>query len=101
VFTPPAIASEVARHRHRDFIARADRYRLSRVNHPSTLSRWPRFRTSLMRWLLSSRSRGSTRPMSNDSTLDDQVSLDASGKGAIAGEVRLRGSACRRVVCSW
>jgi len=36
VFIPPAIASEIARERHRDFIARADRYRLiRRVTHPS------------------------------------------------------------------
>ena len=56
MFTPPAIASEVARHRHHDFVARADRYRLSRrVNHPSTLSVWPQFRASLLRRLLSSR----------------------------------------------
>jgi hypothetical protein len=56
VFTPAAIASEVARYRHRDFVARADRYRLSRrVNHPSTVSVWPHFRASLLRWLLCSR----------------------------------------------
>jgi hypothetical protein len=30
VFTPTAIAIEIARHRHRDFVARADRYRLIR-----------------------------------------------------------------------
>jgi hypothetical protein len=56
VFTPPAIASEVARHRHRDRVARADRYRLGRrANHPSTLSAWPHFRASLLRWVLCSR----------------------------------------------
>jgi hypothetical protein len=86
VFTPPAIASEVARHRHRDFVARADRYRLSRrVNHPSTLS--PHFRASLLRWLLRSRARGSVPPMSDYSNLDDHVSLDASEAGAIAGDL--------------
>jgi DNA-binding IclR family transcriptional regulator len=56
VFTPPAIASEVARYRHRDFVARADRYRLRRrVNHSSTLSVWRHFRMSLLRWLHCSR----------------------------------------------
>jgi hypothetical protein len=100
VFTPPAIASEVARHRHREFVARADRFRLSRVNHPSTLSRWPRLRASLLRWLLCLRSRGSTTPTSEDANMGGQVSLDASEEGAIADEVRLRGSGCRRVVSS-
>src|SRR5438270_10859425 len=48
VFTSPTIASEVARHRHRDFVARADRYRLSHcVHHPSTLSVWRHFRAPL------------------------------------------------------
>ena len=51
MFTPAAIASEVARHRHHDFVARADRYRLSRrVNHPSHLSVWRHLRASLLRW---------------------------------------------------
>ena len=88
MFTPAAIASEVARHRHRDFVARADRYRLSRrVNHPSTLSGWPHFRASLLRWLLRSRARGSITPRSDYSNLDDHVSLDASEEGAIAGDL--------------
>ena len=66
MFISPEIASEVARQRHRDLVARADRYRLSRrVNHPSTLSGWPHFRTSLLRWLLRSRARGSIAPMSD------------------------------------
>jgi hypothetical protein len=87
VFNPPAIASEVARHRHRDFVARADRYRLSRrVNHPSTLSGWPHFRASLLRWLLCSGARGSVTPMSDYSNLDDHVSVDASEEGVIAGD---------------
>jgi hypothetical protein len=88
VFTPPEIASEVARQRHRDLVARADRYRLSRrVNHPSTLSGWPHFRASLLRWLLRSRARGSVTPMSEYSNLDDHASLDASEEGAIAGDL--------------
>jgi hypothetical protein len=87
VFTPPAIASEVARQRHRDLVARADRYRLSRrVNHPSTLSKWPHFRASLLRWLLYSRARGSVSPMSDYSNLDDHRSLDPSEEGTIAGD---------------
>jgi hypothetical protein len=88
VFFPPEIASEVARHRHRDLVARADRYRLSRrVNLPSTLSGWPPLRASLQRWLLRSRARGSIAPMSDYSNLDDQASLDASEEGAIAGDL--------------
>jgi hypothetical protein len=88
VFTSPEIASEVARQRHRDLVARADRYRLSRrVNQPSTLSGWPHLRPSILRWLLRSRARGSVTPMSDRSILDDHVSLDASEVGTIAGDL--------------
>jgi hypothetical protein len=58
MFTPPAIAGEFARYRHRDLVARAERYRLGRcVHQPSTPSGWPRFRASLLRSLLRWRSR--------------------------------------------
>ena len=88
MFISPEIASEVARQRHRDLVARADSYRLSRrVNHPSTLSGWPHLRASLLRWLLRSRARGSITPMSDYSNLDDHVSLDASEEGTIAGDL--------------
>jgi hypothetical protein len=88
VFIAPAIASEVARHRHRDLVARADRHRLSRrVNDPSALSGWPHLRASLLRWLLRPRARGSVTPMSDHSDLDDHAFLDASAEGAIAGDL--------------
>ena len=68
MFNPPAIAREIARQRHRDFVARADRYRLSRrVSHPSTLSGWPRLRSALLRWR----------------HLDDDMSLGDSEEGGI------------------
>jgi hypothetical protein len=59
VFTHPSIAREFARQRHRDFIVRADRRRLSRLSHSSMLPAWPRLRASLLRWVL--RLRGSGR----------------------------------------
>ena len=96
MFTPPAIASEIARDRHREDIARADRYRLSRsVNHPSTQSGWPHFRASLLRWRLHSGARGSVSPMSDDPALHDPVSLGASQEGAIAGDLVSRCSHVR------
>ncbi len=59
MFTPPAIVRELARCRHSDFVARADRYRLSHlVNQPSTLSGWPHLRASRLRGLLRSRAPG-------------------------------------------
>ncbi len=68
MFIHPAIASEIARDRHHDFVARADRYRLSRrVNHPTILSALSHFRASSIRW----------------QHLADHVSQDASDEGAI------------------
>ena len=95
MFTPTAIASEVARHRHRDFVDRADRYRLSRqVNHPSTLS-WPKFGALLLRWLLCSRARRSAKPMSDHSKLDVHVLRDASEEDTITGDRALHRSHVR------
>ena len=52
MLTPAAIASELARYRHVDFVARADCYRLShRVDHSLTASGWSVLRRSLQRWL--------------------------------------------------
>ena len=43
-----AIASELARLRHAEFVARAERYRLKRsAGHPSQSLRWPHLRASL------------------------------------------------------
>ena len=76
---PTAIATEVARYRHLDFVARADRYRLSRcVNHASTASGWPGFRRVLLRWLHLG-----------------HMSLDASEDGAIVGDRVPHGSHAR------
>lgn len=78
MFTPPVIASEIARDRHREDIARAERYRLRHsVNHPSTQSRWRHLRASLLRWLLRSGARDSSSPMSDcqeDAIAGDPVS---------------------------
>jgi MFS family permease len=54
VFTPTAIASEIARHRHHDFVTRADSYRLSHsVDHSTTrLSLASAWRTDLPRVVL-------------------------------------------------
>ena len=63
MFTHPAMAIELARQRHRDLVACADRYRLSRqVNHPSTLSERLRSRASLLHRHPIWRARGSVSP---------------------------------------
>ncbi len=73
MFTHPAMAIELARQRHRDLVACADRYRLSRrVNHPSTLSERLRFRASLFHRHLIRRVRGSVLPPGH-SDIDDPI----------------------------
>jgi hypothetical protein len=87
VFIPTAMAIEIARYRNRDFVARADRYRLSqRVSQSATLSGSPRLRALILRWLLCSRARGSVTPMSEPSNLDGHASPDASAQGAFAAD---------------
>lgn len=86
MFTHPTIASELARQRHRDFVARADRHRLSRLGHPSVLPAWTELRASLLRWMLGSRARAPAGPMSDRPSLDGDVILDLTDESAIASD---------------
>ena len=95
MITPTAIASEVARHRHRDLVGRADRYRLSRqVNHPASLL-WSKFGAVLLRWLLCSRPRGSATPMSHHPESDVHVLRDASEEDTLTWDLALHRSQVR------
>lgn len=77
MFTPPAIASELARQRHRDLLAYAYRPWLGRqVYRPSTLSRRLRFRAWRVRWHLVWSVRRSVL-LPGHSGLDDAISRHA------------------------
>jgi hypothetical protein len=87
VFTPTASASEVARLRQGDFLARAARRRPSRqVNQPSVPSGRLRSGALLSRGLHCLWPQGSISPISDRPKVDDEVSRDPSADGVIVGE---------------